>query len=171
MVIIKTFTLLTMKIVINKLWLFVILISFSCSGDPENDLDLVDEPNNSLTTFELELLARVNDHRRSQGLEILHYNEIAYQAALSHTNYMITEGSISHDGFNQRAEDLFEKLGAESVSENVASRFNTAEDVINAWLNSLEGHRENIEGNFTHTAIAARKDANGDYFYTQLFYR
>lgn len=160
-----------MKILKNSLWLCLILIITSCSSDTEEeDIAVIDE-SNSLTNFEIELLELVNEHRESQSLVPLAHDEIAYEAALFHTNYMIAQGKISHDNFSDRASDLAGKVSANSVAENVASRYNTAETVVDAWLNSLEGHRENIEGNFTHTAICARKDSNGDYFYTQLFYR
>ena len=61
-------------------------------------------------------------------------------------------------------------LNAKAAGENVAFGYATGETVMEGWLNS-PGHKANIEGNFTHIGIAAIKDENGRYYYTQLFFR
>ncbi len=81
---------------------------------------------------------------------------------------MIAQSDISHDNFDDRASRLFDEEKATNVGENVAARQRSAKDVMEAWLNS-QGHRENIEGNFTHIGIGVIKNDAGNYYYTQLF--
>ena len=83
---------------------------------------------------------------------------------------MISENNISHDNFNARFQELQQKVNATGAGENVASGYPTAKSVREVWLNS-SGHKANIEVNFTHIGIAAIKDSQGRYYYTQLFYR
>ncbi len=83
---------------------------------------------------------------------------------------MISKSEISHDNFNARFEELQQKVAAKGAGENVAAGYPTASSVMDGWLNSA-GHKANIEGNFTHIGIAAIKDAQGRYYFTQLFYR
>ncbi len=84
---------------------------------------------------------------------------------------MISQGRISHDNGNSKFLELQEKENARAMGENVASGQNSAQSVMTSWINSTTGHRENIEGNYTHIGIAAVKDENGRYYYTQIFYR
>ncbi|NER14401.1 CAP domain-containing protein [Leptobacterium flavescens] len=160
-----------MKILKPIAMLFIMLLFISCTGDSDNnEPDPVNVDDTNLSAIEAEILQLVNNHRRSQGSGTLEHNDIAYEAALEHTNYMISQGRISHDNFSQRADELYQRIPFQTIAENVAFRYPTAEAIVEAWLNS-SGHRQNIEGNFTHTAICARKDSNGDYYFTQLFYR
>ena len=43
-----------------------------------------------------------------------------------------------------------------------------AQSVVNAWLNS-DGHRQNIEGDFTDFDISAEQNANGQWYFTNIF--
>ena len=124
---------------------------------------------NSLSITE-EILELVNNHRSSIGLPILIRNETADNLVIEHTNYMISEGTIGHDNFSERSEQLQLEENAVSVGENVAFGFPTAATVVTGWLES-PGHRENIEGNYAYTGIAAIQNTQGQYYYTQIFYR
>ena len=81
---------------------------------------------------------------------------------------MIEENNVSHDNFFQRKQSLQANANANVVSENVAYGFNSAESVVNAWLNS-PSHRENIEGNFTDFDISAEKNNEGKWYFTNIF--
>jgi len=145
--------------------IFVMLITaFSCSDDDS----AVASPNNLSVTDEI--LKLINEHRASEGLSPLEVNATAERLAIEHTEYMIAEADISHDNFQARSNELNQNENASSTAENVASFYPNAASVVEGWLNST-GHRNNIEGNFTHTGIAALQDENGNYYYTQLFYR
>jgi uncharacterized protein YkwD len=83
---------------------------------------------------------------------------------------MINQGQVSHDNFTKRFLELQDRVEAIAAGENVAFGYANGKAVMNAWLKS-HGHKTNIEGDFVYIGIAALKDANGAYYYTQLFYR
>lgn len=152
----------------------IILISLvitSCSTGDDSQIadrettELINEAN--ITD---DILALVNQHRQNLGLSILSKNDTAEQLAIDHTKYMISVNQINHDNFNQRGTILSEQENATGTAENVARFYTNAQSVVNGWLNSSD-HRENIEGNYIYTGIAAIKDEEGRYYYTQLFYR
>ncbi|AXT60807.1 CAP domain-containing protein [Aquimarina sp. AD10] len=146
---------------------FIVLLTvFSCSED-ESPADM-GAPNE--TSVADEILRLVNEHRQNQGLASLEKNTTAQQLAIDHTNYMIDQGRISHDGGDAKFQKLKEEENAQGFGENVASGQDSAQSVMTGWLNST-GHRQNIEGNYTHIGIGAIKDSQGRYYYTQIFYR
>lgn len=150
---------------------FIILsIAISCSDD---DGTLPDENTGVDGTIAIteEILKLVNEHRATKDLPPLTSNQTANELAADHTRYMIAQGKISHDNFDTKLKTLQEKENAFFIAENVASGQRSAQSVVTSWLESTTGHRENIEGNYTHIGIAATKDENGKYYYTQLFYR
>ncbi len=154
-----------------KFWILpLFLIITSCSQD-ENDI-LIDEQNSdpTISLISQEILQLVNQHRQSVEKSTLDRNAVADNIAKEHTDYMISKSEISHDNFNARFQQLQQKVAAKGAGENVAAGYPTAKSVMDGWLNSA-GHKANIEGNFTHIGIAAVKDAQGRYYFTQLFYR
>lgn len=169
-----------MKIYNFKVWLvlacFAVLIcNVSCTTDDiltENieaeEADNEDTDNEGSVSIIQEILQLVNAHRESFGMQTLEFNDLATQLAEEHTEFMINAKEISHDYFSERANRLFDEEKATNVGENVAVGQRSAKDVMDAWLNS-QGHRENIEGNFTHIGISAIKNDAGRYYYTQLF--
>ena len=156
---------------IKYLILPLILILWSCSED-ETSILINDEGSIEVEDLTItgEILVLVNQHRQEIGLEALKRSTIADELAIEHTNYMIAQSNISHDYFNIRFQELQQKVNAHGAGENVASGYQDASSVMNGWLNS-SGHKANIEGNYTHIGLAAIKDAQGRYYYTQLFYR
>ncbi|MFI8377694.1 CAP domain-containing protein [Leeuwenhoekiella sp. NPDC079379] len=117
--------------------------------------------------FAAEILQEVNTHRTSLGLSALKNNSDSKVKAVEHTKYMATKGTISHDNFFKRS-DYLKAKGAGRVSENVAFGYRTAEEVVAAWIKS-EGHREALEGNFTHSGISVVKNDKGTAYFTQIF--
>lgn len=131
------------------------------------DLSLANE-----TDWEManEILNLVNSHRASLGLPaVIKDQQHASAYAVDHTQYMIDMQQINHDHFNVRSEALKSK-GAITVGENVAYGYNSAEDVVTAWLNSTS-HRNIIEGNFTHSGFGVIAAQGNRYYFTQLFYK
>jgi len=152
-----------------------ILTMTSCSKEEDSvtddvdyriDLNLAQE-----TDWEMadDILDIINDHRMDLGLDPL-LKDIQHGSAVAvdHTQYMIENRSISHDGFGERVRYLKDR-GASDVSENVAVGYSKAETVVEAWLNS-PGHRETIEGPYTHTGFGVMKNTQGIYYFTQMFY-
>jgi len=153
-----------MKSLLKYSFMLLLFVSISsCSEDGSDEL-IVE------TSITDQILILVNEHRESKGLEKLTRNTTADNLAITHSKYMISQDKISHDHFKARSEDLKRNENAKRTGENVAYGYNTAKKVVTAWLNS-SGHKENIEGNFTHTGIAAVENSEGTYFFTQLFYR
>lgn len=164
-----------MKTKLHGLAVLALLVLFtSCSKDEmdqdsvnyEIDLNLVLK--NDLLMSQ-EILTLVNQHRTSMGLSPMVMDQTYASAyAVVHTDYMISISQINHDNFHIRSQAL-KSRGATIVSENVAYGYFDAESVVNAWLNS-PAHRENIEGNFSHSGFGVFQNDQGRYFFTQLFY-
>ncbi len=156
---------------------FILLITLaSCSKEPlSNGIEdySIDETlaKQSDIQFAQEIFSLINEHRASNGLNILTMGtDFSCAYAIEHTNYMIELNEVNHHNFGIRSAALKSK-GANQVGENVAYGYNTAGAVVNAWLNS-PSHRNNIEGNYTHLGHGIKKsDKNNQYYFTQLFYQ
>jgi len=147
----------------------IALLSFSCSTDTIGDQ--IAEVSNYVPQTkanEVEILELINNYRITKGLTPLHNMSIIKAQAYGHTEYMLEKDEVSHANFYQRKKNLIDNAGAVSVAENVAYAFSTPESVVNAWINS-EGHRHNIEGDYTDFDISAEKDADGKWYYTNIF--
>jgi len=148
------------------------LLTFSCSTDSLDDtaekLAIENLVVPQAKTIEIEILELINNHRLSIGLNPLRNMDIIKSQAYGHTDYMVDQNEVSHDNFYSRKNYLTSNTGAKSVSENVAYGFTSAQSVVNAWLNS-EGHKQNIEGNFTDFDISAEKNVDGKWYYTNIF--
>jgi uncharacterized protein YkwD len=118
---------------------------------------------------ELETMKLINDYRVSIGLNALEkINHISYKSE-EHDNYMITNNVVSHDGFVARSQNIIKVLGAKTVAENIAYNYNSPSSALAAWLKS-EGHKVNIEGDYTHFGIAVKVNPEtGKKYYTNIF--
>jgi len=147
---------------------FLLCIGLSCT---EEGLDNAQyKVNENAVQVEAALLEVVNSHRVALGFDTLEFSPIAYEYANSHNDYMIATGNLSHDNFSSRASNIATEANAEYVSENVAKDYPSAQEAFQGWLES-PSHRKTMEGEFTHTAVSVKQDAQGNYYYTQLFYR
>jgi uncharacterized protein YkwD len=157
-----------------RLPFLVVILSFmySCSTEDSN-ASIPESPsivlNYEYSPLELETMALINNYRVSIGLNALEkINHISHKSE-EHDNYMIANNVVNHDDFVARSENIIKVLGAKSVSENIAYNYNSAKGAFDAWLKS-DGHRENIEGNFTHFGISVRENpVNGKKYYTNIF--
>ncbi|MFD0988583.1 CAP domain-containing protein [Mariniflexile jejuense] len=158
---------------LTKLPLLALLaiLSFSCTTDSLDDkadaieLSLITP---ETKTIEVEILELINNHRASLGLNTLSDMTLVKQVAFSHTDYMVDKNEVSHANFYKRSDYLKANAGATKVSENVAYGYTSAESVVKAWLKS-DGHRANIEGDYTDFDLAAEKNAEGKWYYTNIF--
>ncbi|MEB8346078.1 CAP domain-containing protein [Flavobacteriaceae bacterium KMM 6898] len=146
---------------------FVLLVS-SCSKETIDEIAIPKAEN--AVSVEQELLIMVNDYRTSLGYSNLNFSIVAYDYANDHTDYMIAMGTINHDNFSARASKISTEVNASIVAENVAKDYTSAKRAFDEWMASA-GHRKNIEGDFTHTAVSVKKDMAGNFYYTQLFYK
>ena len=154
--------------------IFCTLFLTSCSKDsleeevtPYNQV-VTERAEYRYNTIEVEILDELNIYRAAIGLdELKPLAELSVESE-GHNNYMIQEGTVSHDNFSLRASQLMNKVGAKSVGENVGYGYRTANAVVNAWLKS-QGHRENIEGEYTHFGVSVRQDDEGKNYFTNIF--
>ena len=82
---------------------------------------------------------------------------------------MIDIENMNHNNFHYRQQALTYQ-GAQRVGENVAFGYQDPQVVVSAWLNS-PSHKRNIEGDYTHSGFGIMQDTNGNFYYTQLFYK
>lgn len=116
-----------------------------------------------------EIVALVNDYRSGKNLSSLQVSQEATNQAQIHTENMASGATaFGHDGFNDRFDILKSRIGARSMGENVAKGQQTADQAMEAWINS-DGHRANIEGDFTHIGVGFATDATGTTYFTQIF--
>ncbi|WP_299110241.1 CAP domain-containing protein [uncultured Winogradskyella sp.] len=149
----------------------IVLFSFtSCSTESiEDDISAIEVPSTpQAKVIEIEIMELINAHRISLGLNVLQNHDTVKAVALTHTNYMIEEANVSHDYFFLRKESLETNANANDVTENVGYGFYTAEGVVNAWLNS-PSHRANIEGDHTDFDVSAEQNAEGKWYFTNMF--
>lgn len=125
--------------------------------------------NYDYTPIELETMTLINNYRISKGLNALEkINHVSYKSE-EHDAYMIANNVVNHNDFEARSTNIMKTLGAKNVSENVAYNYNSAQGVFDAWLKS-EGHKQNIEGDFTHFGISVRESSTtGKKYYTNIF--
>ncbi|MGD1947031.1 MAG: CAP domain-containing protein [Croceivirga sp.] len=156
----------------------IVALMASCTSPSSTDEELLFEETNTVAELEYVQLSdkeealynMVNDHRESIGLDRLIYDGETYAFAFEHNEYMIGQGEMSHDNFTDRASKISDQTSANFVAENVAKDFEYSEAALQAWLSS-EGHRNNIEGDFTHTTLSIVSDREGNFYYTQIFFR
>ncbi|MBF4467673.1 CAP domain-containing protein [Flavobacterium sp. LC2016-12] len=162
------------KIMHTMLFIAINIAMNSCSADTAEGTESSTPTKTLITDYtyndsELETMQLINNYRATIGLNALQkINHISSQC-LDHNNYMIATNTVNHNDFTARSENIMEVLGATKVGENVAYNYKTSEAVLRAWLES-PGHKENIEGNFTHFGIAVTIDpATGKKYYTNIF--
>lgn len=124
----------------------------------------------TLSDEEQIILDLTNKERTSGGLSALETDEYLCQLALAHSQNM-ADGVIdfSHDGFNNRANKVWGKIGGGEIGENCAYNWSGGEQAMDQWMNST-GHRENIlNNNFTLIGIGVAVSKDGAYYCTQIF--
>ncbi len=114
----------------------------------------------------------INEHRLSIGIPALAWNDTVADVARTHSRNMAEQRvPFSHDGFDERFEQLNTSLRLSTMAENVAvnSYVDPVTTAVRAWLNS-NGHRVNIENPvFTETGIGIVEGIEDEYYLTQLF--
>lgn len=124
------------------------------------------------STLEKSVYQKVNQYRKSKKLPPLKLDSRISQQARKHSEAM-AKGKVpfSHDGFDNRIKVIAKSLDYRSAAENVA--FNQGyskpeQQAVEGWIKST-GHRKNMEGNYDTTGIGVSKNAEGEYYLTQIF--
>lgn len=153
--------------------LLCVFLSTSCASDSDEVAPPVANANAALVvpqdkTIEIEIMELINAYRIENGLSTLNESDVVKSQAFSHTGYMVQVNTVSHANFHSRKNFLVNNASAVKVSENVAYGYSSAQAVVNAWLDSAS-HKDNIEGDFTHFDISAEQNADGRWYFTNIF--
>lgn len=125
--------------------------------------------------MEKEILRLVNIEREKEGLEPVAFAKDYYECALVRVNECRCKETFSHtrpDG--RKWSTVFTDLSAPKywqAGENIALNFKTAEQVVQAWMQS-PGHRSNIlhaEFDYLAVGVAETTEYEGYYSAVQLF--
>lgn len=150
----------------------VALLGFtSCSTESaaEDTINAIEVPTApQAKQIEIEIMELINAYRINEGLNPLNEHDTVKAVAYTHTDYMIEVNNVSHDNFFQRKQSLQANANANIVSENVAYGFNSAESVVNAWINS-PSHKDTIEGDYTDFDVSAEQNNEGKWYFTNIF--
>jgi uncharacterized protein YkwD len=126
---------------------------------------------------EAEIIARlhrlVNEFRKEQRLEPLTLDPTVSAEARKHSARMSRRkgGTIGHRGFQQRIQEIRDKIPYRVAAENVALNLgyeDPARVAVESWKDSPE-HRKNLLGDFSLTGIGVAQGEDGAYFFTQIF--
>ena len=113
---------------------------------------------------------RINEYRATRGLPPLSVDERITREARIHSQNMASgKVPFGHNGFSQRVQAI--AIPYRASAENVAyNRGYSNPDVraVDGWLES-SGHLKNIQGNYNLTGIGVAKNAQGAYYFTQIF--
>lgn len=154
----------------SLLLMLIVSVFTSCTKESiEEGVNLTTTSSHNIVAMEQELLVLINEHRNSLGYNSLEFNEVAYEYANIHTDYMIEKGELSHDNYTARATKIANEVGANHIGENVAKDYTSAAEALEKWLAS-SSHKKTIEGEFSFTGISVKENANGNLYYTQIFY-
>lgn len=124
--------------------------------------------------IEKEVLALINTYRANNGFSELEMSPIIWKEARNHSKNMAL-GNIpfGHSGANDRFNRISTEIEAvknNSFAENVAIGPD-AQTIVDLWLTSTQGHKENIEGNYNLTGVGIAVDGTNSYYCTQIFAR
>lgn len=131
-------------------------------------------PATEVAALEQSVHQKINAYRASRSLPALALNATLSHVARIHSQNMAS-GSVpfGHEGFDARVQTLSQTFTFRSVGENVSYNQGYSDPVavaVNGWLNS-PGHLNNIVGAFNLTGIGVARNNNGEYFFTQIFWR
>jgi uncharacterized protein YkwD len=166
---------------IARLWLSILATTvavswstktFSQPISSERVVIVAKSSNQELADLVQQVHQGVNQYRGSLNLAPLSLDEQISREAEMHSQSM-AQGQVefSHQGFDQRAKFLSNKILYRRLAENVAYNQgyqDPAQIAVAGWIES-EGHRQNMIGNYNLTGIGVAKNQQGEYYFTQIF--
>ncbi|OWY64987.1 secretion protein [cyanobacterium TDX16] len=124
------------------------------------------------SSIERAIFNRINQYRQGRGLAALTWdNSISNQARIHSQNMASGAVPFSHNGFQQRVQEISKVIPYAGAAENVAYNQGYADPAANAvqgWLNS-SGHQRNIVGSYNLTGVGVARNSQGKYYFTQIF--
>ncbi|MBT2684606.1 sporulation protein [Bacillus sp. ISL-37] len=122
-----------------------------------------------ISAFESRVIDLTNEQRRKNGLPNLQPDTALSNVAQEKSNDMQAKNYFSHTSPTYGSPfDMMRDFGVSynTAGENIAMGQRSAEEVVNAWMNS-EGHRKNIlSPNYTHIGVGHTSQGN---YWTQMF--
>jgi uncharacterized YkwD family protein/spore coat assembly protein SafA len=126
----------------------------------------------ALASLEAEVIRLVNIERANRGLMTLKTNWQLSRVARYKSQDMIDKNYFSHQSPTYGSPfQMMESFGLRfsAAGENIAYGQRSAQEVVNAWMNS-PGHRANIlSAVYTEIGVGAAKASNGTLYWTQHF--
>lgn len=126
----------------------------------------------SIKSIESEVVRLVNIERSRQGLMLLTENWQLSRVARYKSADMAAKNYFSHTSPTYGSPfAMMESFGIRysSAGENIAYGQRTAQEVMNAWMNS-PGHRSNIlSPSYTQIGVGYATNKNGVPYWTQMF--
>ena len=135
--------------------------------------DKVTIPNYDATkTIESQVVQLTNQERAKNGLKALTQDWELSRVARYKSVDMRDKNYFSHDSPTYGSPFTMMKnfgISYRSAGENIAAGQTTAQEVVQAWMNS-PGHRANIlNANYTYIGVGYAKGGTQRYYWTQMF--
>lgn len=133
-----------------------------------------DTPTNPADPADPAIIQRLHDlHIQQRGNRTtIQINDQLIQAAQKHADWMAKVGKMSHTG--QNGSSFWDRITStgynpQTGGENVAYGYDTAESVMNGWMNS-SGHKANILNNtWTEVGYGVAADSGGRKYWCTVF--
>ncbi|MNZ44618.1 Cysteine-rich secretory protein family protein [compost metagenome] len=131
----------------------------------------------TLKSYELEILDLTNTFRVSKGLQALTWNDQAAEAARLHSADMAKRSFFDHT--NPDGKSPGDRMAAQGLisyqtwGENIAAGYTNAIDAHYGWVNSLGNRKNLLNSNFTWLGVGVKAlmdDSEFGIYYTQNFY-
>lgn len=139
------------------------------TGEPSGNIGKQPAGTSAITEIERKVVELTNEQRRKHGLKELTLDETLSRVAKAKADDMNNNHYFSHTSPTYGSPfDMMRDFGVsyKSAGENIAMGQTTAEQVVDAWMNS-EGHRKNIlNANYTHIGVGFSKGGN---YWSQMF--
>ena len=123
----------------------------------------------SVTSFEKEVIRLVNEERKARGLSPLTYDWQLSRVARYKSQDMKDNNYFSHTSPTYGSPfEMMKSFGItyRTAGENIAKGYKTPKAVVEGWMNS-SGHRANIlNSSFTHIGVGYVASGN---YWTQMF--
>lgn len=155
---------------------FTTMVKSAQDSHPDSSAGSPPVIQNAPAKSKLELLAlvahdRVNQYRESRNLLPLVFDDTIATYAQFHSVQMAKSQNMSHDGFKERVEKIAKTISYRGAAENLAYNQgydNPDEVAVQGWISS-PGHQQNMIGSYDLTGIGVAENAQGEYYFTQLF--
>ena len=124
---------------------------------------------NSVTAYEREVIALVNEYRRANGLSELSYDWELSRVARIKSQDMKDSGYFAHNSPTYGSPfSMMKNFGIKyrSAAENIARGYATPKTVVDGWMNSSGLGGNILNPSFTHIGVGYVSDGN---YWTQMF--